>query len=135
VQGADFSSAILGGTPCGIENALLALYSPFHEWRYDNGGREYRGLFNERYTYVRALDGPWLLYDDKADPHQLDNLVGNPAHAGQVRELDAALTVRLQAVGDDFAPGREIVRREGYALSPNGEIAIMPSSLPDPYDS
>lgn len=133
VQGIDFSATILHGTPSRIENALLALYLPFHEWRYDNGGREYRGLFSERYTYVRTLEGPWLLYDNPKDPEQLTNLVDDPAHARLVRELDDALTCRLQFVGDDFASGREIVRREEYALSPNGEIALMASELPEPY--
>lgn len=52
-----------------------------------------------------------------------------------MERLDARLAARLHAVGDDFAPGPEIVRREGYALWPNGEIAIMPSELPEPYPS
>ena len=74
-----------------------------------------------------------MLYDNQADPAQRRNLVDNPGHAAQVERLDAELTARLQDVGDDFAPGREIVAREGYALWPNGEIAIMPSELPEPY--
>lgn len=133
VQGQDFSATILDGTSCDIERALLGLYSPFHEWRYDNGGREYRGLHDERYTYIRTLDGPWLLYDNQTDPGQLCNRVADPAMADLVATLDAELTARLEAIDDDFAPGPEIIAREGYALSPSGEIAIMPSKLPEPY--
>lgn len=133
VQGRDFSSMILAGEPSGIEDALLALYVPFHEWRYDNGGREYRGLHNTRYTYVRTLAGPWLLYDNVDDPAQLRNLIDDPAHAARVAELDARLTARLREVGDDFADGREILRREKVELAPWGDIAIMPSQLPEPY--
>lgn len=126
LQGRDFSGAVLNGAPAGIEEALLALYVPFHEWRYENGGREYRGLHGKRYTYIRALSGPWLLYDNVKDPWQLRNLANDPAHAPRVAELDARLTARLREAGDDFAEGREIVRRERYALNAAGDIAIPP---------
>ena len=131
VQGRDFSRTIQDGSPSGIEDALLALYVPFHEWRYDNGGREYRGLHGKRYTYVRTLAGPWLLYDNADDPWQRRNLVADPKHGAQVAELDARLTARLIDVGDDFADGREIVRREKVELNQAGDIAIMPSQLPN----
>ncbi|MBN1558023.1 MAG: sulfatase [Lentisphaerae bacterium] len=132
-QGRDFSQTILNGTPSGIEDALLALYVPFHEWRYDNGGREYRGLHTTRYTYVRTLAGPWLLYDNVADPRQRHNLVDEPAHVKRVAELEARLTARLQEVGDDFVDGRKIIQRERIALNEQGEIAIRSSTLPEPY--
>ena len=134
VQGIDFSQTILHGEPSGITDAFLSLYTPFHEWRYDNGGREYRGLYNERFTYVRALEGPWLLYDNERDPLQLTNLVDNPEYADVVKEREAALTRRLQVVGDDFAPGSEIIQREGYALGPGGDIACEQGRLPEPYE-
>ncbi len=124
VQGRDFSGTIVEGKPSGIESALLALYMPFHEWRRDNGGREYRGLHNARFTYVRSLAGSWLLYDNVADPAQLTNLVNDPRYAVAVKKLDAALTKRLHAVGDDFLPGEGILKREGYALNAKGDIAF-----------
>jgi arylsulfatase A-like enzyme len=133
VQGTDFSRAVLEGAPVGIHDALLALYVPFHEWRYDNGGREYRGLYNADYTYVRSLEGPWLLYDNSADPQQMRNLIGHPQSEALVDRLDARLSSRLRELGDDFAQGRDIVAREGYTLKPNGDIAILPSDLPQPY--
>jgi arylsulfatase A-like enzyme len=133
LQGKDYSATIVEGTPSGIEHALLSLYSPFHEWWYKNGGREYRGLHGERYTYVRTLEGPWLLYDNRVDPAQLNNLVSDPAHATRVREMDAKLSARLEEVGDDFASGREIMVREAYACHPNGQPEITPSELPEPY--
>jgi len=130
VQGRDFSRTILEGAPSPVTEALLALYVPFHEWSYANGGREYRGLHNERHTYARSLAGPWLLYDNPADPWQQRNLIADPAQAPLIARLDARLAARLRAVGDDFAPGPEIVRRQGYALDDAGDIAIPPSELP-----
>ncbi|MBN2128371.1 MAG: sulfatase [Sedimentisphaerales bacterium] len=135
VQGRDFSRTIQDGSPSGIEDALLALYVPFHEWRYDNGGREYRGLHTTRYTYVRTLTGPWLLFDNADDPSQLRNLIDDPTQATRVAELDARLTARLREVGDSFVSGAEIIRRQNYALNEAGDIAIMPSQLPEPYPS
>lgn len=133
LQGKDFSATITDGTPCGIDAALLALYSPFHEWWYDNGGRALRGLHDERYTYVRTLEGPWLLYDNQTDPQQMHNLIGQAAYAALVETMDAALTARLESVGDDFVSGKEIMAREGYACHPNGQPEITPSELPAPY--
>ena len=133
VQGKDFSAAILTGAPTAIDSALLALYVPFHEWRYENGGREFRGLHDGRYTYTRTLDGPWLLYNHQVDPAQLHNLVGQAEYAGLVAAFDERLTARLAEVGDAFLPGREIIRREHFALNEAGDIAIRPSQLPEPY--
>ena len=133
VQGKDVSPTIIDGSSSSIDHALLALYSPFHEWMYSNGGREYRGLHGERYTYVRTLEGPWLLYDNTEDPHQMKNLVEDPGQANRIRELDAALTARLEEVDDDFASGKEIMAREAYVCQPNGDPAITASELPEPY--
>lgn len=132
VQGKDFSSAITGGARVAIDEALLALYLPFHEWRYADGGREYRGLHGRRYTYARTRSGPWLLYDNQADPMQQRNLVAEEDFAGRVALFDARLTARLTAIGDAFLSGPEIIRREGYALDGNGDIAMDPSPRPSP---
>ena len=82
---------------------------------------------------MRSLDGPWLLYDNDVDPYQMNNVIDCPNHAHLVDQFDRMLTARLKAMGDDFAPGPEIIKREGYALGPGGDIALMPSELPEPY--
>lgn len=133
VQGKDFSAAILEHKPTPIDAALLALYVPFHEWGPRNGGREYRGLHDPRYTYVRTLDGPWLLYDQRNDPYQLHNLIGDPEHQALVDAYDRRLQDRLQSVGDDFTSGTEIINRYGYALDADGDIAILRGELPEPH--
>lgn len=136
VQGKDFSSTILSGEASSISEALYASYSPFGEWNFHNGGLECRGLHSDKYTYVRTLEGPWLLYDNDADPLQKNNLIAEPACAGIVAEMDAALTKRLELVGDDFVSGREIIAREGIQVYPNNEISydFPQSPLPEPYE-
>jgi hypothetical protein len=75
------------------------------------------------HTYVRTLDGPWLLYDNAADPYQLNNLVGQSSQAPLQAKLDALLTQKLKAQRDDFRPGPEYIRRWNYVVDTN-ETAI-----------
>ncbi len=42
----------------------------------------------------------WELFDCEADPHELVNLAGDPAHAGVFREMVALLDARMAEIGD-----------------------------------
>lgn len=72
--GRDLSDALTAAAPLPDEPALLQSVSPFGRWAH---GREYRGIRTRTHTYVRDLDGPWLLYDNVSDPFQLRNLVAD----------------------------------------------------------
>ncbi len=111
------------------EMSLLACYHAFGQWRKgkDGGphgftGREYRGLRTRRYTYVRDLDGPWLLYDNSNDPFQRENLIEVSAAPSVVRDLDEALDNALAKRGDRFQPGMEYVGAWGYAVDDDGTV-------------
>ncbi len=121
VEGRDFSPA-LRDDAIESEGALLACFHPFGEWHRGVGGREYRGLRTARHTYCRTLDGPWLLYDNEADPYQLENLVDRPEHVDVQRNLDALLQRELEAIGDDFLPGMSYINRWGYPLDDTGTV-------------
>ena len=108
VAGRDFSPA-LRGEGVDSDGALLACFHPFGEWHRGIGGREYRGIRTARHTYCRTLDGPWLLYDNEADPYQMTNVIDRPEHAAAQRELDALLQRELDAIGDDFLPGMDYI--------------------------
>jgi arylsulfatase A-like enzyme len=132
VEGLDYSGYMQGGEnpsdtgPCGPVRggaALLMCPQPFGQWSAPrHGGREYRGLRTQRYTYARTLDGPWLLFDDEQDPYQLENLVEEPAYAALVGELDDWLQRRLDALGDEFLPGLAYIRRWGYPVDETGTV-------------
>ncbi|MBN1642206.1 MAG: sulfatase [Anaerolineae bacterium] len=123
VEGLDYSRYVRGGRNPSDGAALLMCPQPFGQWTAQrHGGREYRGLRTVRYTYTRSLDGPWLLYDNERDPYQMENLVGDPAHADLVRELDAWLQRRLDALGDAFLPGIDYIREWGYTVDENGTV-------------
>ncbi|TVQ20941.1 MAG: DUF4976 domain-containing protein [Spirochaetaceae bacterium] len=115
IEGRDWSPLIRGeATPTGDEAALLIMAAEFHELRL-TGMEAYRGLRTARHTYVRTRSGPWLLYDNQADPYQMRNLVGDPRHAELQANLDTRLAARLGAMGDRFEEGRTYLERAGLS--------------------
>ncbi len=115
VEGSDFSGLIAGGAaPRGSDSAFINLAVPINEAR-RHGFAEYRGLRTERYTYVRSIRGPWLLYDNQSDPYQMRNLCGRGEHKQLQSQLDGALNARLAERRDDFLPASEYLRRATLA--------------------
>jgi len=124
VQGIDYAAHLRGEADAPAEAALLACYHPFGQFTRDIGGREYRGVRTRRYTYCRDLNGPWLLYDNEADPHQLQNLVDAPDYAVLRQELEEQLQALLDRYGDTFSHGDVYVERWGYTVNEKGTIAF-----------
>ena len=127
VQGRDWSSHIRGGSQPTDNYSLWAAYHNFGNWqRFDDKvgalyrSRNGRGIRSERYTYVEDLDGPWLLYDNHEDPHQINNLVGQ--HHPEEANLAAILKSELARLNDDFRPGMEYVKEWGYEVDARGTI-------------
>jgi arylsulfatase A-like enzyme len=123
-EGHDLSGALLKGETPQVDGALLMCAAPFGEWTRTHGGREYRGLRTRRYTYVRSLDGPWLLFDNEKDPYQKENLCGRDAYAGEQEELEALLTAMLKERGDAFLPAEAYVKRWGYTVDATGTVPV-----------
>lgn len=122
VEGTDFSKAMMTGIPLGNAAALIECPSPFGQWERRHGGREYRGIRTNRYTYVRDLQGPWLLFDNQNDPYQMDNLVNRPESAGLRRQLERLLSDKLRQTGDEFLPGPDYIRRWNWTVDENGTV-------------
>jgi arylsulfatase A-like enzyme len=97
----------------GEQGALISLPVPITEAR-RWGFAEYRGLRTERYTYIRSIHAPWLLYDNETDPYQMHNLCGKPEHKTLQQRLDRMLDIRLREVHDEFLPAAEYVKRGGF---------------------
>jgi arylsulfatase A-like enzyme len=111
VQGQDYSPLITGHRKEQAEpSALLNLPVSFSVIR-RHGIAEYRGLRTPRHTYVRSIHGPWLLYDNQADPYQKQNLVGKGRYRDLQARLERMLDKKLKAAGDDFLPGARYVER------------------------
>jgi arylsulfatase A-like enzyme len=123
VEGLDFSGYVRGGPDPTDAAALLLCPHPFGEWTTArHAGRAYRGLRTRRHTYVRDLNGPWLLYDNSEDPFQQRNLVQEPGQASLIRSLEEQLRHKRSLLADDFLPGMEYIRRWGYNVDESGTV-------------
>jgi len=113
VEGRDWSPEILGRRDSRDDDAaLLSMPVDFTELQF-NAMSAYRGLRSKRYTYVRNLEGPWLLYDNEADPFQMDNLVNRPPFRDLQVSLDKQLSEMLLQRQDEFLPAESYLRQAG----------------------
>ena len=133
VEGADLSSEIVGESQPQREGSLIALYVANGQWRegMDGGpmnivGREYRGVRTRRYTYVIDRQGPWLLFDNLTDPHQMKNLVDTRQTESVQTELAALLQRRLVAMGDKFEAGSTYLDRWNYSVDEYNSVLFEP---------
>jgi arylsulfatase A-like enzyme len=122
VQGLDYSRYLSGGKNPGDNAAMISSIAPFADFGKINGGREFRGLRTIQYTYVRDLAGPWLLFDNHADPFQTNNLVNNSAFKALRAKLDAHLQHRLRENKDDFRPASDYLAKWGYQVDRTGAV-------------
>ena len=68
-----------------------------------NAATPWRGVRTKTHTYARLQDdGPWVLFDNKADPYQMKNLIDDPAHAKLRDELESKMQSLLKKAHDPF---------------------------------
>lgn len=130
VEGRNLAPIIRGEQKPRDEAALIACMAPFGEWKRSNGGREFRGVRTECYTYVRTLTGPWLLFDNETDPYQMNNLVGKPGYRKLQARLEGDLQQLLDARGDKFLPGDANIKQFGYVVDPKNGTVPFTNDLP-----
>lgn len=116
VEGTDFSGVLSGNKKDKVEYTLISCVQPFGQWSRKRGGKEFRGIVTIRYTYVKDLSGPWLLFDNEKDPFQLNNLIGNDNYSAIEKKLEKQLRKSLKVRKDEFMPGLEYVKKWNYVL-------------------
>lgn len=126
VEGRDLSPILRGEIADFTEMALIECITPFGEWERDKGGKEYRGVRTRRYTYVRDLSGPWLLYDNQKDPYQMKNLVNEADYKFLQEQLDGKLFSLLKEYGDPFLAGEYYIKQWGYTVNSKGTVEYTP---------
>jgi arylsulfatase A-like enzyme len=126
VEGIDYSDYLRGGKDPSDGVTLIACPAPFGQWARRAGGREYRGVRTTRYTYVRDLNGPWLLFDNLIDPYQTNNLVRQAELARVQSDLEAMLTRKLRESGDKFSPAETYLKRWNYTVDASGTVPYTP---------
>ena len=76
---------------------------------------EYRAIRTASYTYVKTPEGPSMLFDNKNDPTQLNNLVNQKEWAQTQAKLDEALMSELARIGDpEIKPREYYLKKFGY---------------------
>ena len=114
VEGMDYAGKLKSNTLIIDEPALISCQVPFHQWNYSRGGREYRGLRSNKYTYVEDLSGPWLFFDNANDPYQLNNLIGEASVLSLQNEYHDLLLQKLRERNDEFKGGDYYMKKWGY---------------------
>jgi arylsulfatase A-like enzyme len=114
VEGVDYTGQLLGKEDLAVDGAFITCPVPFHQWSYLNGGREFRGIRTERYTYAKDLKGPWLLYDNQSDPYQLNNLCDKPEYKTLQDDLEVKLQKILTQRNDQFLDGADYMKAWDY---------------------
>ncbi len=125
-EGTDHAPAVRGEAFKGNEAAYIMSIAPFSEYR----GQPWRGIRTRRHTYVRNLEGPWLLFDNREDPYQMRNLAGKMEQADLQRRLDDQLKNEMARRGDALLPARHYLDRYGYEVGESGAIPHWTSIKP-----
>ncbi len=102
VEGMDLSSQLLAGIGPEPEFAFLQNTGACAAWE---DGHEWRGLRTKEYSYVifRA-DYRELLFNNRTDPRQLENLAERPEHQGQLKLFRQLLKRKMESLNDTFPP-------------------------------
>ncbi len=102
-MGQDFSGHLLGGAGPEPEAQLIMHISKENA----SGGERhpaplFRGVRTAQHTYAVNASGPLLLFDNAADPYQMNNLVDSPEHAALREDLQRRLAAMLRTAEDPF---------------------------------
>ncbi|MEK9671863.1 MAG: sulfatase [Rhodospirillaceae bacterium] len=139
VEGVDLSAHILGSGDAP-ESVLITNPCPFSigdprgEDQYPEfkGMRfEYRGVITARYTYVRTIDRPFLLFDNLDDPYQMNNLVDDGKMAATRDHLESLMQGHLKKIGDAFLPRDDYYARFGIKLDHRGKVVNLVENMYD----
>lgn len=113
IEGEDLSELIRNPDPEADRSALVMNLIPFADNR---NGEAYRLVRTKQYTFERQLDGPSKLFDNIADPYQMNNLVNTPEYSELQAHLDSELTKKLEAIGDELNPSEYYLEKWGYVM-------------------
>ena len=126
MQGRDVSQVVFGQTQDGPEAVLLQIFVPFNP---DGIATPWRGIITKDHTYARYENEPWVLFDDKADPHQMKNLAAEPDAKGLREKLEYQLAALMKKHGDSWNFNSGELVEEGGRLYKNGTFYTMQEYL------
>jgi arylsulfatase A-like enzyme len=106
IDGIDLSREVLKSGEVPRDDVLIAHYvsAPNH-CRDDRIALQWRGVRSKTHTYVKYLNGRELLFDNIADPHQMENRIGDEGHRSLREAMRRRLKQLLAESHDDLLPG------------------------------
>ncbi len=104
IDGVDLSTVVLGSDK-SIQNSVFINY-PVCPDKFSYS--EWRGIVTERYTYARFREKPWVLYDDDADPFQMNNLIERSNNDRLISEMNSLLEIWMKKMDDPFETSDEV---------------------------
>jgi arylsulfatase A-like enzyme len=130
MQGDDLSALILGDESAAPDSVFINFAVDVH----CIPAPPFRGVVTRTHTYAETPDGPWLLYDDKADPLQKNNLItwanrDNPEVATIQQELHKKLRYWLERTNDPFDDGDTVSDK----YQPGHVGGVLPIEDPPDY--
>ena len=87
VDGESLAPLIRDADASGLRDSVYA------EWAGDERVPQWWEIRTQEFAYIELVTGERELYDIRADPLQLDNLIDDPAYGDQVAELAVALAL------------------------------------------
>jgi arylsulfatase A-like enzyme len=140
VEGVDLSPFVTGKRSDPPESVLIMNPCPFSIGdprgedqvpTYKGMRMEYRGVITDRYTYVRTIDQPWLLYDNLIDPYQMHNLIDDPTEGRLRQHLEELMQVHMRTIGDEFLPKEQYYERFNLELDHRGKLKGLVENMYD----
>lgn len=140
VEGVDLAPFIRGERTDPPESVLIMNPCPFSIGDprgpdqfpdYQGQRLEYRGVITDRYSYVRTIDNPWLLYDNDQDPYQMSNLIDSPKHAVTRAHLDALMTGHMERIADKFLPRESYYEEFDIEFDHRGKVVGLVENMYD----
>jgi len=130
MQGDDLSELILGDESAAPDSVFINFAVNVH----CIPAPPFRGVVTRNHTYAETPEGPWLLYDDKADPLQKNNLItwanrDNPAVTTLQQDLHKKLQGWLERTNDPFDTGDTVSDK----YQPGHVGGVLPIEDPPDY--
>ena len=102
VEGMDLSHCVRAESGPEPDLAFLQNTGACAAWE---DGHEWRAVRTQQHSYaVYKVDGKELLFDNLADPYQVENLAGRPETAALQAELRGKMEAKMVELNDGFEP-------------------------------
>ncbi len=132
IEGEDLSSAVRNP---GKAKDRAALYMSVRAFAITSFV-EYRAIRTSQYTYVKTPDKATMLFDNAADPYQMDNLINKQEHRKLQAKMERLLQEKLRAIGDaDFKYAQHYLDKFGFDFkkSKSAPYNVTPGKITKVY--